>query len=91
MTRGDGGGERRVLRTDDRGTSVLDGAGAVVAEHGNDRHETLIEDLSAEGWRVEADGHRPPPGAAGLPPGAKDAGGTPRGDPAVTVTDGEDA
>jgi hypothetical protein len=82
-------GDRRVLRTDDRGTTLLDAAGAVAAEHGNDLHEALLERHRAEGWRVEADGHRPPSAAGGLPPGAREAGA--RGDPTATVTDGEDA
>ena len=72
------GGARRVLSTDDIGTTVVDAAGQVVAEHGNDRHEMLLAEHLAEGWRVAEDGYRAPAGH-----GASS--------PAATATDGEDA
>lgn len=89
-TRLEKGGERRVLRTDDAGTKLLDAAGRVAAEHGNDRHEMLLAELRAEGWAVVADGHVAPEGATGRPPGniAGDRGA--RG-PAATASEGEDA
>ncbi|MBK1660327.1 hypothetical protein [Paracraurococcus ruber] len=63
-------GERRLMRTDDAGTVLLGAAGHVVAEHGTDMHEALLAELQDEGWEVQADGDRPPPGAAATPPGA---------------------
>jgi hypothetical protein len=62
--------DRRVVRTDDVGTVVLDAKGQVAAEHGTDMHETLLAAHQDDGWEVTADGHRPPPGATGEPPGA---------------------
>src|SRR4051812_36098175 len=63
-------GDRRVMRTDDAGTVVLDGSGKVAAEHGTDMHETLLAELQSEGWQVTADGDRVPPGGPARPPGA---------------------
>lgn len=76
------GGEARVLRTDDIGTTLLDGAGSVLAEHGNDRHEMLLAEHQAEGWRVVADEHCAPAGAEPPPPQA--------GGPAPSWRAGED-
>lgn len=67
MTKAD---DRRVMRTDDAGTVVLDAKGQVAAEHGTDMHETLLAAHQDDGWEVTADGHRPPPGASGEPPPA---------------------
>ena len=69
-TRLEKAGDRRVMRTDDAGTVVLDAAGKVVAEHGSDMHATLLEAQQGEGWQVTADGDRAPPGATARPPGA---------------------
>ena len=63
-------GDRRVMRTDDAGTVVLDGAGKVAAQHGTDMHETLLEAMRGEGWQVTADGDRVPHGGPARPPGA---------------------
>lgn len=63
-------GDRRVMRTGDAGTVVLDAAGKVAAEHGTDRHEALLAELRDEGWEVRADGNRVPPGGPARPPGA---------------------
>ena len=68
-TRLEKAGDRRVMRTDDAGTVVLDDAGKVAAEHGTDMHATLLAEHQAEGWQVTADADRPP-GATGAPPGA---------------------
>ncbi|MCB4824360.1 hypothetical protein [Roseicella aerolata] len=63
-------GDRRVMRTDDAGTMVLDEAGMVAARHGTDMHETLLASLREEGWQVTADGDRVPPGGPANSPGA---------------------
>src|SRR3954470_681676 len=63
-------GDRRVMRTDDAGTMVLDASGQVAAEHGTDMHEALLAELRSEGWRVTADGDRAPPAGPARPPGA---------------------
>lgn len=84
------GGARRVLSTDDIGTTLLDAAGQVVAEHGNDRHEMLLAEHLAEGWRVAEDGYRAPDASGGPPPGAAPAGRDPSS-PVATATDGENA
>src|SRR3954452_1639207 len=63
-------GDRRVMRTDDAGTVVLDASGKVAAEHGTDMHEALLAELQSEGWRVATDGDRVPPGGPVRPPGA---------------------
>ncbi|TCZ65397.1 hypothetical protein [Roseicella aquatilis] len=62
-------GSRRVMRTDDAGTVVLDAAGMVAAEHGTDMHEALLAEMAGEGWQVSADGDRAPPGRLARPPG----------------------
>ena len=69
-TRLERAGDRRVMRTDDAGTTVLDHAGKVAAEHGTDMHETLLAEFQADGWQVAADGDRAPPGGPAKPPGA---------------------
>jgi hypothetical protein len=84
------GGDRRVLRTDDQGTTLLDGEGFVVQEHGTMRHDMLLEQQRQDGWTVASDDHVAPPAATGRPPGNL-AGGPPRRDATATVTDGEDA
>ena len=87
-----GGGEARLLRTDDRGTTLLDAAtGHVVAEHGNDRHNMLLAELSAEGWAPAVDDVRAPAAAPGRPPGnlLPERPGETGLD--ATETDGEDA
>lgn len=61
------GEARRVVRTDDAGTTVLDGEGAVVAQHGNDRHDWLLDTHAAEGWSILADGNRAPAAAGNAP------------------------
>lgn len=55
-------GDRRVMRTDDAGTVLLDATDHVAAEHGTDMHDAMLEDLQGEGWAVTADGDRAPPG-----------------------------
>ncbi len=60
-------GDRRVMRTDDGGTVVLDNTGHVAAEHGTDMHETLLAEFQDDGWEVAADGDRPPPNAPARP------------------------
>lgn len=87
-TRLDRNGTQRLLRTDDYGTNLLDADGAVLAEHGNDRHEMMLETLAAEGWQVTADHHLPPPNATGRPPGNVTGDHAPRS-PTATVTRGE--
>lgn len=77
--------DRRELQTDDRGTILLDRAGMVLAEHGTDRHENLLAQHLAEGWRKAEDAHQPPMPVAPL--AQRDPGPT---GPAATVTDGED-
>jgi hypothetical protein len=77
---------RRVIRTDDRGTLVLDTAGQVVAEHGTDRHALLLEEHRAEGWQVLRDGHVAPEIARAEPPDTTPARGS---GPTATVRDGE--
>lgn len=62
-------GDRRVMRTDDAGTVLLDDAGKVAAQHGTDMHDTLLAELQDEGWEVAADGDRAPPGRPAKPPG----------------------
>ena len=89
-TRLEKGGDRRVLRTDDVGTTVFDAVGAVAAEHGNDRHEMLLEEHRAAGWTVAEDGYVPPAGATGRPPGNV-AGDSGADGPAATASSGEDA
>jgi hypothetical protein len=69
-TRLEKAGERRLMRTDDGGTVVLDANGHVAAEHGTDMHETLLAEFQDDGWEVAADGDRPPPGGPARPPGA---------------------
>lgn len=81
-------GRAREMRTDDAGTTVLDEAGRVVAEHGNDRHEALLAEHCDGGWRVTEDGHVAPEGA-GAPGPARQPRGARPGDPAATVADGE--
>ncbi|MBX9700395.1 MAG: hypothetical protein K2X74_13230 [Acetobacteraceae bacterium] len=81
-------GARRRIRTDDRGTSVLDAGGMVQAEHGTDRHDMLLEQHLAEGWRALEDGHAPPAGAADLPPPDLTPERDP-GSPTATVRSGE--
>ncbi len=81
-------GTRRLLRTDDNGTSLLDADGRVLAEHGNDRHEMMLEALESEGWQATADAHLPPPNATGRPPGNLVDDCAPRS-PTATVTSGE--
>jgi hypothetical protein len=78
-------GEALTLRTDDAGTVLTDAAGMVRAWHGTDHHETLLDGLRREGWRVAEDGHVPLAGPA-RPAGPVAAA---RGSPAATVTDGE--
>lgn len=77
---------RREIRTDDIGTSVLDGAGQVVAEHGNDRHDLLLEEHLAAGWRVVEDGHVAPAVARAPAPDLTPDRGS---GPTRTVRDGE--
>lgn len=77
--------DRRELHTDDRGTVLLDRAGMVLAEHGTDRHEELLAQHLAEGWRKAEDAHQPPMRVAPL--AQRNPGPT---GPAATVTDGED-
>lgn len=69
-TRLEKAGIRRLMRTDDAGTVVLDEAGKVAAEHGTDMHETLLAEFMGDGWRVAADADRAPPGGPAKPPGA---------------------
>ena len=69
-TRLEKAGIRRLMRTDDAGTVVLDDAGKVAAEHGTDMHETLLAEFMDDGWRVAADVDRAPPGGPARPPGA---------------------
>lgn len=67
-TRLEKAGERRLMRTDDAGTVVLDGTGHVASEHGTDMHEALLAEMQDDGWEVRADGDRPPPeGPASTP------------------------
>lgn len=88
-TRLERGGARRVLRTDDAGTAVLDGAsGTVAEEHGTDRHDELLERHERDGWRVAAEGDVAPPGATGRPPGSV-AGDAGEAGPEATASDGE--
>lgn len=61
---------RRVMRTDDAGTVVLDEAGRAAAMHSTDMHEALLAEMREEGWAVTADGHRVPPQGPAKPPGA---------------------
>lgn len=68
-TRFEKAGDRRVMRTDDAGTVVLDEAGRVAAEHGTDMHEVLLAEMQDDGWEVTADGDRAPPGRPEKPPG----------------------
>ena len=83
------GADRLTIRTDDRGTLVLDAAGQVLEEHGNDRHEEALDRYRAEGWRYAADDAVRTAGVGGRDggtPGLAEGGG-----PAATVTDGEEA
>jgi uncharacterized protein YfaP (DUF2135 family) len=56
------------IETGDAGTVVLDAEGMVLASHGADRHEELVAERHAAGWRVEQDGFLRPPEAEGTPP-----------------------
>ncbi|WP_135467689.1 hypothetical protein [Crenalkalicoccus roseus] len=80
-------GEALTLRTDDAGTVLTDAAGMVRARHGTDHHETLLDGLRREGWRVAEDGHV---ALAGTAPRLAGPVTAERGGPAATVTDGED-
>ena len=84
------GADRITVRTDDRGTLVLDPSGQVLEEHGNDRHEAALARYRESGWRVASDAAVRPEAAGAQQPAsiAGDAGG--RG-PAATASDGEDA
>lgn len=83
MTKAD---DRRVMRTDDAGTVVLDAKGQVAAEHGTDMHETLLAAHRDDGWEVTADGHRPPPGVGDEPPPAAAGDG---GAPGLKATEND--
>ncbi|MDO9709540.1 hypothetical protein [Paracraurococcus lichenis] len=61
-------GDRRVMRTDDAGTVLLDATDHVAAEHGTDMHDVLLAELQDEGWEVAADRDRAPPGRPAKPP-----------------------
>ncbi|WP_149536903.1 hypothetical protein [Siccirubricoccus phaeus] len=80
------GPDRRVIETDDYGTSLLAPDGALVERHGTDHHAEALARLRAEGWQVTSDRFLRPKIAApsdGGTPGLADAPG-----PAGTVTDG---
>lgn len=58
------------IETGDAGTLVLDAEGMVLASHGVDRHDELVAERQAAGWRVEQDRFLRPPEAQGTPPPA---------------------
>ncbi len=57
-----------VIETGDAGTQVMDEGGMVLAQHGTDRHDELVAEREAEGWRVTEGGEVRPPEAEGDPP-----------------------
>jgi hypothetical protein len=63
-------GRRAVLRTGDTGTVLQDDEGMVLASHGTDRHEEMLERLRGEGWGIGQDADRRPAeaGPADAPP-----------------------
>lgn len=61
-----GSGTMRIV-TDDRGTDVLGPGDRVVASHGSDRHDEMVEEYGGEGWSVASDGAVAPAAVAGAP------------------------
>ena len=76
------GGETLKVVTDDRGTDVLGAGDKVVAAHGTDRHDEMVEKYEREGWGVARDGAVAPAAVAGAPP--PDTGSA-EDDPTATV------
>jgi|GEM_PF-4284810 len=62
------------IETGDAGTEVLDASGTVLASHGTDRHDELVAEREAEGWRVAERGDVRPEGASDTGPPSGPAG-----------------
>lgn len=82
----DGSGGTMKVVTDDHGTDVLGADGKVVANHGTDRHDEMVEKYQEEGWSVAGDGAVAPAGTANAPP--PDTAPAEEGGPAATVNPG---